>query len=206
MNPVLLLVIFLFSALQNEIRAENRMDQLIGYFTANNYYGIFILNAGEPADSIWEIRENRTVIDSILLQHTAAPRVLFICAEVKFYKTNWKPSPAECKWLAPLYAKALKENFTKVGNPWGLPDDHGDIGEHVLLMGDDAVMAFKPLLRCRTPLTYIGSRDATTGKMYAFRVKDIAANYISELKGLDFEVDKSPRKRDKLIRDLKKKI
>ena len=50
---------------------------------------------------------------------------------------------------------------------------------------------------------YAGSQEATFGNSYRYRVKDLAAFYISQIGNSPFEVDEAPRKRDEEIEKLK---
>jgi hypothetical protein len=94
-----------------------------------------------------------------------------------------------------------------MANPWGLPGvPDGQIAAHVLRLGEAAIPALLPLLDDDTPVQFSGSKEATYGNRFAWRVKDIAASLISRIRGIPFEADALPAARDSAIVRLKTSV
>src|SRR5690349_16462345 len=131
----------------------------------------------------------------------------FLAAEVLFARDPTFPAPANRGALAPLYAEALRQNMTRMANPWGLPGELGaPVARHVLALGDAAVPAFAALLNDSTQLRYSGSKEATYGNSYNYRVKDEAAALIAELIGVPYPVHLDPQDRDVEIGLLRQRL
>lgn len=131
----------------------------------------------------------------------------FLAAEVLFARDPTFPAPSDRGLLAPLYAEALRQNMTGMANPWGLPGDlNGSVASHVLALGDTAVPALAALLDDGTQLRYSGSKEATYGNSYNYRVKDEAAELIAELISVPYSVHLNPQDRDTEIDLLRQRL
>ena len=131
----------------------------------------------------------------------------FLAAEILFYKDGTFKVENLREKLAPVYAAALSENFTESANPWGLPGVlDGLTGEHLLALGKVIVPELVKLLDNNKRIYYEGSKEATLGNHYGYRVKDLAAYYISTIKAIPFQIDEEPIKRDGEIDTLKHKL
>ena len=62
------------------------------------------------------------------------------------------------------------------------------------------------LLENEKRVYYAGSEEATLGHHYGYRVKDLAAYYISKIRNIPLELDEDPGKRDEAIGRLKSSV
>lgn len=182
---------------------EQKIKSRVDFFHSTNYSKLFLRGSKSLSDSVWALDSSREILECIVEKNDIDGRSRFFAAEVLFTHSKWRPEGPLKRTVALLYAEALKENYTDIANPWGLPDDLGNIGKHVILLDEEAIKAFSPLLDCRIPLTYAGSRAATAGMLYKYRVKDVAATYISEQLGRSFNGERAPLLRNIQIRKLK---
>jgi hypothetical protein len=196
----------LYLPAQNDASRTANSKQLAAYFDSARYREVFMMGQRTEADSIWELDSSRQVLEGIVSDDAYSKRAAFFAAEILFDHSDWRPEGILKMRVAEIYAAALKENYTTIGNPWGLPDDTGDIGEHILDFGEVLVIEFKPLLRCETPVRYEGSKTATMGRDGKFRVKDIAASYIGAVRHIEFDASQDQKGRDKQIRKMRRKI
>jgi hypothetical protein len=183
---------------------EQKIIHRVNFLKATDYSSLFLRGMETLADSIWRLDSSRQILECIVAKSGVDNRSRFFAAEILFKHSDWKPEGQLKTNVALIYAEALKEDYTGVANPWGRPDDPGDIGRHLILLGDETIKAFYPLLTCNTPLIYAGSKVATMAKRYKYRVKDVAATYISILLGHSFEGDKKPFFRNFAIRKVKR--
>jgi len=67
-----------------------------------------------------------------------------------------------------------------MANSWALlweVRDEGPLGIRLLMVGDDAIPALRPLLADeRESMRYLGSEEATVGNELHYRIKDYAAS------------------------------
>ncbi|MCK6641939.1 MAG: hypothetical protein L6Q81_17820 [Bacteroidia bacterium] len=189
----------------NGVRTANSADLAV-YFDSAVYKYVFMMGHYSEADSIWDLDSSRQVLEEIVTDNKFSKRAAFFAAEILFDHSDWRPEGDLKFRVAEIYAKALQENYTGIGNPWGIPDDTGDIGAHILCFGNVLVTEFKPLLKCDKPVRYEGSRTATMGNDGKFRVKDIAASYICAIRNLKFDAGQDQKGRDRQIRKIRRKI
>lgn len=197
------------SSAQNDSISEVRIandTELATYFDSTGYRYVFMMGSYSEADSIWDLDSSREVLERIVSDDKFSKRAAFFAAEILFDHCDWRPEGDLKFRVARIYAMALKENYAGIGNPWGVPDDTGDIGKHILSFGEVLVIEFKPLLKCETPVRYEGSRTATMGNDGKYRVKDIAASYICAIRNMKFDATQDPKDRDKQIKKIRKKI
>ncbi len=90
-----------------------------------------------------------------------------------------------------------------MANPWGLPGDPGPLSQQVIALGKAATGPLLDALDDATAMTYSGSREATVGNSYHWRVKDQAAALLAALRGEALVPDVDPKKRDKAIAALR---
>lgn len=209
------LIIFLM--LVSAVRLSGQEDSLhtrnvanakefAAYFDTTGYRYVFMMGSYSEADSMWDMDSSRQVLEHLVDDDKFGMRAQFFAATILFDHCDWRPEGELKVKVAKIYATALRENYTGIGNPWGVPDDTGDIGEHILGFGQVLVTEFKPLLKCKTPVRYEGSRTATMGMQGKFRVKDIAASYICAVRGMKFDASQDHRGRDKQIRKIRRKL
>lgn len=173
------------------------------------YRALFVAPDRSQLDALWSGAAGE--LDALARDPGQDHQARFLAAELLFSKQPGFP-PADLRpVLAPLYAEALGQtgNLTGrwqlQGNQWGLLHDAGPgpVGTHLLALGADAVAALRPLLDKDERVLYEGSRDATTGNMRRYRIKDIAAYYISRITGRPLAFHADPIERDRAINELK---
>lgn len=128
----------------------------------------------------------------------------FLAAEILFHNLETYPPAAQKPHLSSTYASALAENLAGTANTWGLPGVFdGLAGEHLLSLGEAAVPELVKLLDDDRSVYYEGSEEATIGHSYRYRVKDLAAYYISRIRNIPLEMSEDPDRRDEEILELK---
>ena len=179
------------------MKQDSLSEKLIRY----GYYQLFGNYDYSIVDRIWA--ENQDQIREMPLDNTENPLARFLSLEMIVLKDpdaflNYQAV------LAEIYLPILSNKGTVNGNIWGLPNQVGKVGEHLLQMKDRVALvdALELLLDNNGVLLYEGSREATLGNQYKYRVKDIAAYYIAKVKGIPFSVYPTPKERDKAIKSL----
>lgn len=156
-------------------------------------------------DSLWAGGGAFDTLQAIVRDSGTEGRIRFLAAEILFRKSPAYPPPDTIPFLADVYAAALRDAPREMANPWGLPGLIHDapIAGHVLCLGEAAVPALQPLLDDTTPVHFSGSKEATYGDSFAWRVNDIAASLIARIRELPFAPDRDPSNRDSSIARLK---
>src|SRR5215469_10297437 len=80
---------------------------------------------------------------------------------------------------------------------------NGEALESLASIYAGAVPALRPLLDDAAPVKFSGSREATYGNRFAWRVKDIAASLLARICGIPFNPVPDPSARDSAIVHLK---
>ncbi|HUX28573.1 MAG TPA: hypothetical protein VMV39_07285 [Terracidiphilus sp.] len=154
-------------------------------------------------EQIWQNGRAQDALRAIVSDDAAEPRARFLAAEILFVKQTGYPPQGDIENLAAIYASALRDAPAAMANPWGLPGiPDGQIAQHVIRLGEAALPAFIKLLNDESVVTYGGSQEATIGNSYHYRVKDLAAALIAQIRNLPFVPDIEPSERNKAIRKL----
>jgi hypothetical protein len=186
-----------------KMNTASLQDQLLD----TGYVSLFMSMDEADLNQIWSAPDARTNLAALVLDENAEPEARFLAAEVLFVKDSRYPPDKAKTTLASVYAAALSRNYTKMANPWGLPDDlDGAAGQHFVALGDAAVPKLTELLDNTTSVRYGGSSEATYGNSYQYRVKDLAAFYLSKIRGIAYTVHESPQERDAEIEKLRAKL
>ncbi len=170
------------------------------------YRELFQRLDNEAVDRIWNQDGAPAALAQLALDAKASPQARFLAAEILFAKDPQYPPDSAKATLASVYAIALKDDFTMMANPWGLPGKLDSVGRHVVALGEAAVPEMARLLNNTNAASYGGSREATAGNRYHYRVKDIAAYLISQIKGIPYTVGQTPEERDAEIEQLKSQL
>ncbi len=183
-------------------------DRVLGQeLSGLGYPDLFLRLDETTVDQIWRRPGAPEALRRLALASNAPPLSRFLAAEVLFTRDPVYPAPAERAALARLYGEALRGNLVGMANPWGLPGDlDAPVARHVRALGDVAVPAFAALLDDGTPLRYGGSKEATYGNSYDYRVKDEAAELIAESIGVPYQIHLDPRDRDAEIERLRQRL
>jgi hypothetical protein len=171
------------------------------------YVDLFLRLDHAALDRVWQRPGAPEELTRLALDSGKPLLPRFLAAEVLYAYSPEFPPPAARGVLAPLYAEALRQNMTRMGNPWGLPGDlDAPVATHAFALGDAVVLALAPLLDDGTQLRYSGSKDATYGNSYNYRVKDKAAELIAELVGVPYAVHLNAHDRDAEIDLLRQRL
>jgi hypothetical protein len=161
----------------------------------------------EALESIWNLPGAAKTLEQVAVNPDVSKLASFLAAEILFRKQADYP-PAQAKQqLAETYAIALASNYPQLTNAWGMPGRlDGLAGQHLVALGEAIVPDLNPLLKNATAMIYSGSREASEGNRFHYRVKDFAAFFISQILGLHFEVHEDPSRRDEEIKRLQKML
>lgn len=163
----------------------------------------------QTIDRIWADPENRPLLDSVLADTSISSEAKFLAAEVFFKKDILFMQRHAPEKVAAIYVEALKNNWTGMANSWGLMykhEDEGPVGIAFLTIGEKAITPLSGLLDDETILQYQGSREATVGNAYRYRVKDAAAYYIGRILGAPLVYYPEISDRDAQIDRLREKL
>lgn len=182
-------------------------EELAQRLEALGYLELFLREDSTTLDEIWGLPASRDGLRQLALTPGVDALPAFLAAEVLFARDPGFPARSERGLVARTYAGALRQNATEIANPWGLPGElDGEVAAHVLSLGDVAVPELAGLLDDPTPLSYSGSKEATAGNSYAYRVKDVSASIIAALLRVPFAVHQDPRRRDVEIARLRSRL
>ena len=169
------------------------------------YLELFMRMNNEALDSIWKTKSNRTLLVTLCSESNHSALSRFLASEILYFKDNALLKTAIKRQLLPVYVEILAHKENVSANVWGLPNTVGEVGHHLLDLDDkyQVIHALLPLLEDTSKILYDGSREATMGNSYNYRIKDIAAFYISQKAALPYSVKKTPKDRDEEISSLK---
>ncbi len=164
----------------------------------------------ETIENIWSDSTNHQLLDNILDDATVSDEARFLACEVFFKKDILFMQRHPPEKVAEIYTQALSNDFTGMANSWGLlyeRQDEGTVGIVFLKIGEEAIPALSKLLDDeRTNLKYEGSKEATVGNGYGYRIKDFAAYYIGRILGNPLKYYPDLADRDEQINALKKEL
>jgi hypothetical protein len=154
-----------------------------------------------------ELWKERPALLRIALDPDADPRARFLAAEIVLSKDPEAFDDAERLDVGAVYTRAMRDHFAIAGNAWSFPNGpYGGSGERLLRLGRAAVPALSELLDDTTPVGYEGSREASAAALWKFRLKDLAALFLSRITGLPFAATTDPHARDTAIAELKRSL
>jgi hypothetical protein len=114
-------------------------------------------------------------------------------------------SPTDEATLVDAYCRALPTAGPH--NWWGMPGAYVErLGATLIAFGDRAVPCLVRLLDDGAPIGYFGSEDPTLNHMRRYRVRDLAAYFLSEIKHLPYHDGPDPATRDRFIDDLRRDV
>ncbi len=177
------------------------------------YSGLFMFDNEKLSDSIWKNGDNQTQLEDVVESSSSSLHAKFLAAEilrhheVKF-KTKNTENLVEAYTYALTHTSLEKNNSVQLnGNLWGLLYDHDDsgyLGKQLIAFGESGISHLTELLDQNGNITYEGSKEATMGNAYQYRVKDFAAFYISKIKNIHVKFYQDLDSRDQEINRLKK--
>ncbi len=166
------------------------------------YTNLFLRFNDDHIDDIWNRRGAAGHLEELVIDDSADIHARFLAAEILHAKqADYPPQSAETA-LASIYANALET--TEMANLWGLPGElDAAPAKHFVALGEAAIPALSELLQNEREIIYAGSREATYGNSYNYRVKDVAAFYLSQILDIPYEVHLDPSERDSEIERLR---
>jgi hypothetical protein len=172
--------------------------------TDAGYWGLV---SGDAADRAWEASHDGAGLRELILSAEADPAARFLAAEV-LARRGALPGGLPADALARAYVDGLRAGASAdMANPWGIPSGPlGPAGERVASLGAAAVAPLEGALDDEGGLRFVGSREASIGNSYGWRVKDAAASVLATITGQAFDVDRDPAKRDAAIEDLRRRV
>lgn len=206
---ILLITVNLLACHSNQSTTMNNFpdkDKIIKKLVNNSYGDLFnYIVRKEVAQKAIEDAGVEQLI--VIIREEAAPmKARFFACEILEVDNRIHLAVVPEQTLAQIYAQALANNYTGYANSWGFlyeHDDEGTTGIMFLELWDKAVPALIPLLEDETQHLYHGSREATMGNSYEFRVKDFAAYYLSKITRIPVPYHKKHEDRDQAIEKLK---
>ena len=174
---------------------------LAAELAALGYTDLFMRAGTQDLDRLWNRPRGPQELEALAIDPDASWEPRFLAAEILFRKQAGFPRTEQRAALAGAYAEALRH--AAVGNPWGLPGElDGDAGRHLVSLGEPAAVALEPLLDDQRRIPFWGSKEATLGNSYAFRVKDFAAFFLSAIRRRPYVLHTDPSARDADIKKL----
>ena len=182
-------------------------DQLIEF----GYDGLFLSIDESDLDSIWSKPGGPDRLKELVRTSVLPWQARFLAAEICFARQPDFPPQEALPVLAEIYTTALAQTGVLTGdfyfpaNRWGFLyefDDPGEVGQHLVSLGEAAVPGLVSLLDNNDAVLYEGSREAVVGNEYQFRVKDIAAFYLGKIRHIPVKYYREPKKRNVEIKRL----
>jgi hypothetical protein len=177
----------------------------------NGYRELFLY--GDEAEKLWANGRHRKELEEIVENPKSPDMAKFLAAEL-LDQFGVPLKEKTFRDLARIYTSALKNtnavlenDYQLSGNMWGYlyeHDDPGNLGERIIQFGSAGVPYLQELLNDDGPVLYEGSREATVGNEYSYRIKDFAAFYLSKITNIPITFYQDPEQRDAEIERFKK--
>ena len=178
--------------------------------TAIGYREFFMTGSETKLDSVWGSGNNRSDLEGLITAENTSAYAKFLSAEIlRHFEIEILPQYKS--ELSDAYVAAL-ENTNKWGlngNLWGFlyeQNDIGPLGNQLLKIGEKAVSALTGLLENEGIISYEGSKEAMLGNSYQYRVKDVAAFYLSKITGVPIHYYPDLEERNKEIKRFEKEL
>jgi len=211
---VILIIIFASNSCNQEPNNSKKMkiDKFEKKLIDIAYPGLFMYGSKSLADSVWNNGNNLAKLEKLIESKNSSLHSKFLAAEIlRHFEIKAKAKHYDILSEAYTYALAnssiYKEGFIQLnGNLWGFlyeMDDTGYLGKQLIKYGDRCIPGLVKLLNDDNIVLYEGSKEATIGNSYQYRIKDIAAFYIAKIKNITINYYKDFEDRDKEIERLK---
>jgi hypothetical protein len=188
----------------------NKQRDIITEKLMKDQYGDFFNYATQDQiiSTVWAEAGGVTPLKAIVINEEAPTKARLLACEVLMKNdfTFLRDEDVKLDRVIAVYTDALANNITGMANSWGLLyeyDDDGPIGTMLVLFGKEAIPELVKLLDNETIYMYHGSKEATIGNAYQFRVKDFAAYYICEVTNIEAVYHETHAGRDTEIEKLK---
>ena len=215
MKISVILILFISMACQPKNKSDRGMEnnQFEQQLLDIGYKQLFMHADDSKLKKIWNKGENKTELLNIITTDKSSDHGIFLAAEVlRHFQIPFKEKHYE--ELAKAYVYALeysdlyKDDFIHLnGNLWGFLyelDDVGFLGKQLLEFGEPAIPFLIMLLNDEGKILYEGGQDASMGNSYQYRIKDVAAFYLSKIVGKSIQFHQEIKDRDAEIEHFKK--
>lgn len=220
MNNLIFILLFSFCSCQayqttptnNDLKIDmtNPKSDTIIKKLVEDEYGDFFNYAiqDEIISTVWAEAGGVAPLKAIVINEEAPTKARLLACEVlmKNEFTFLRDEDVKIDRVAAIYTDALVNNTTGMANSWGFLYEHkdeGPIGIMLVMLGEEAIPELVKLLDNETIHMYQGSKEATIGNGYQFRVKDFAAYYICRIKNIEAIYHETHAARDAEIEKLK---
>ena len=220
MNNLIFILLFSFCSCQtspttpksNDLNinmTDSKSDTIIKKLVEDQYGDFFNYMIQEDIIStVWREAGGVAPLKAIVIDEEAPTKARLLACEVlmKNEFTFLRDEDGKIDRVAAVYTDALVNNTTGMANSWGLLYEHNDegpVGIMLVMLGEEAISALVKLLDNETIHQYHGSKEATIGNGYQFRVKDFAAYYICKIKNIEAVYHETHAARDEEIEKLK---
>jgi hypothetical protein len=167
----------------------------------------------DSANPFWGGGKHQELLQAIIADTGSSSGGRFLAAEVLRYQ-EVPLEEAHFPTLAQAYTEALASTSYATDNPhqldgnaWGLlyeDEQIGHLGAQLLAFGNAAVPYLLALLDdTHGQILYIGSEEATIGNAKRYRIKDMAAYFLSRITGTPIRFFPEPAERDAEIERFK---
>ncbi len=184
-------------------QTSNREQPLADALVSTGYTDLFLRADHDAMDRLWT-EYSADGFERLIDDPAVGTQARFLAAEVVFAMAEQLPANCDRALVAAAYADAMAHDYMGVANPWGLPKQVGPVGLHLFELGKVATPYLLPLLDDDARVYYGGSEAATVGNSYAYRVKDLAAAFLSAIELRPYGIVKDPVERDQRIEALRK--
>jgi hypothetical protein len=167
------------------------------------YVELFLRMDDGAQRKVWSAPGAEIDVPSVVRDERASSVARFLAAALLASHPTRRAANIPADLLAHVYVDGLRVGASQMANPWGLPGDPGPLSQQVIALGKAATGPLLDALDDATAMTYSGSREATVGNSYHWRVKDQAAALLAALRGEALMPDVDPKKRDKAIAALR---
>jgi hypothetical protein len=188
---------------------ESRSDTIIKKLIEDQYGDFFNYAVHDQIIvDIWTEAGGVAPLKAIVINEEAPMKARLFACEVLMQNefTFLRDEEVKIDRVAAIYTDALVNNTTGMANSWGFLyeyDDEGPVGIMLVMLGEEAIPELVKLLDNETIHSYDGSKEATIGNEYRFRVKDFGAYYICSIKNIEAVYQETHAARDKEIEKLK---
>jgi hypothetical protein len=170
-------------------------------------YGELFLRLDDVTQrQVWSTPGAESDLRAIVLDPHKSARARFLAAELLATRSKGLAKGVPADVVAKVYIQGLRSGASQMANPWGLPGSTGPLSERVVALGKAATAPLLEALNDPEPMVYGGSREASIGNSYGWRVKDQAASLLAALRGERLDPDRDPRKRDEAIAALRARM
>ena len=193
----------------NEKKLESKSGIIIKKLVEDQYgYFFNYMIHDQIIVDIWSEAGGVAPLKAIVINEEAPTKARLLACEVLMQNdfTFLRDEDVKIDRVAAIYTDALVNNTTDMANSWGLlykHRDEGPIGIMLVMLGEEAIPELVKLLDNETIHLYDGSKEATIGNSYRFRVKDFAAYYICRIKNIEAVYHETHAARDTEIEKLK---